>query len=84
MCDSEEPLDSRLSHYRVTASVSVRTEEILLAAGTNEAADLHERAIELVAEEFGAATREVEILEVDMLDGSEDAGDRSCSRGDRT
>lgn len=71
MCDSDsdEPLDSRLSHYRVTASVSVRTEEISLAAGTSEAGDLHEGAVELVAGEFKIETRTIEILEVDELDG---------------
>lgn len=70
MCDSDEPPDSRLSYCRVTADVSIRTKEVLLAASATDAADLHERAIELVASEFGVSVREVEILEVNELDGS--------------
>lgn len=71
MCDSdsEKPLDSRLSHYHVRADVSIRTEEVLLAASASAAVDLHERAVEMVAGEFGIETRNVEILEVDELDG---------------
>lgn len=86
MCDSdsEEPPDSRLSYCRVTADVSIRTEEILLAASASDAADLHKRAVELVASEFGVSVCEVEILEVDELDGSGGASDLSCSREDHT
>jgi hypothetical protein len=62
----------RLSRWRVTADATIRTEEILLAADAEDAAAIHERTIEAVAEEFGAEPHEIEILEVDELDGETD------------
>lgn len=67
VCNTDEAGTSRLSYYRVSTDATLRTSEILLAASAVDAAQFHERAVELVAGEVGATVQEVEILEIDEL-----------------
>jgi hypothetical protein len=69
----EDVGDDRLSSYRVTAEVSVRTSEVLLAASPEEAAEIHQQVCEYVCSEVGAELIDFELGVIDDL-GS-DRGD---------